>query len=129
MSDEITLPWHLDGLQGARSDGGPTYNGGRWDGGSRLTDRSIAVRYYAPMGRMATVEVDLGDESQDQLGTADHGCTVSLTPDQARTAAAALLAAADRADAEIQRWRDVLDKQRAELDELRLRDIAGRAGQ
>ena len=120
MTEEGSLPWRVTGLHGARSDCGPTYDGGHWTGGGELMDKTLAVRLWTPRGRPASVELDLGDDS--------HGCTVSLTPERAREAARALGEAADRADAEMARWRELLDRNRAELLEAVGRDMLGRAG-
>lgn len=81
---------------------------------------TLAVRLWTPQGRPASVELDLGDDS--------HGCTVTLTPEHARKAARALSEAADRADAEMARWRAILDQQRADLLAAAERDMLGRAG-
>lgn len=121
MAGEPELPWRVAGLPGASTSSGYTYNGGTWAGGGPVPDKSIAIRVWiGPYSEPATVQVDLGEKN--------HGCTVSLNPDLARQAAAALIAAADAADANIQGWRDVLERQRAELMALRERDMLGRAG-
>ena len=120
MTEEGSLPWRVTGLHGARSDSGPTYDGGHWTGGGERSDKTLAVRLWTPMGRPASVELDLGDGS--------HGCTVSLTPGRAREAARALGEAADRADAEMARWGAMLDRQSAELAAAAERDMLGRAG-
>lgn len=117
---KLQLPWRVKGLPGARSDIGPTYNGGEWFGGGERTDKHVAVRVWTPLGRAATVELDIGDTS--------HGCTLTLKPAQAREAARALLAATEAAEAEMQRWRDVLERQRAEIREMADRDLRARAG-
>jgi len=120
MTDEVKLPWRVTGLDGFRSDSGPTYDGGSWSGGGPRTDKHVAVRFLNPYYGQASVEFDLGDGS--------HGCTVSLTPDLARDAAAALLAAADKADAELAHWRSVLDANRQRIDAAAHQALLRRAG-
>jgi hypothetical protein len=118
---KVELPWKAGGLQGFNSSHGPTYDGGSFAGGGPSSPRALFVRVTTPMGRPASVHLDICDDS--------HGCTVWLDPATARQAAAALLAGADEADAEMAHWREVLDKQQARLFELHMRDVAGRAGQ
>jgi hypothetical protein len=114
------LPWRAADLEGAHSNSGPTYDGGMWTGSSRTLKKSVAVRCWTPMGRPATVELDLTDT--------DHGCTVTLPPALARQAAAALIVAAERAESEMRKWQDVLDRQREEIDAAAQRDLVARAG-
>ena len=123
---EIELPWRMEGLDGHRSDYGPTYTGGGFSGGGPASDRSLTVRLRTPMGEPATVSIDLCDDSR--LKRSGHGCTVAVDPAAARQAAAALVAAADQAEAEMAKWQETLDKLRTELQTARLRDAAGRAG-
>lgn len=118
--DEHGLPWRTDGLDGYSTSQGPTYNGGWFVGGGGHRPQSMTIRVLTPMGRTATVEVDLCDEA--------HGRSVTLSPDLARSAAAALVAAADKADREMEHWRGVVERQRAELAELAHRDALRRAG-
>ncbi len=121
MTDEpCVLPWRAAGLHGARSDSGPTYDGGYWTGGGERLDKHVSVRLWTPMGRAATVELDIGDR--------DHGCTVTLNPALAREAAAALLAAADKADGEMRKWRDMLERQNERIAAAARRDLVARAG-
>lgn len=117
---EVSIPWRADDLRGARSDHGHTYDGGTWTGTTAPTEKWVGVRIYAPYGESATVELDMGDKT--------HGCTITLNPAVAREAAAALLEAADRADAEIQRWRDMLERQRQDLAAAFERETRMRAG-
>lgn len=121
MTEEsVTLPWRVTGLPGANTSSGRTYNGGEWYGGGPVPEKSVAVRVWTPMGKPASVELDLGEPN--------HGCTVSLKPALAREAAAALLAAADKADAEMQKWRDVLAKQAEEIRAEARKLALGQAG-
>lgn len=120
MSEPITLPWRITGLDGFTTSHGYTYNGGAFSGGGPHSPQSIAVRMLSEYGRPATVQLDLCDDR--------GGRSVSLNPELARQAAAALLVAADKADADIQHWRDVLDQQREQLLAARHRDMVGRAG-
>lgn len=124
MADQpetVDLPWRVEGLDGFNSEQGPTFDGGWFTGGGSTRHRSITVRLLAPMGRPASVQLDLCDDR--------HGCTASLSPQVARDLAAALAAGAAKADAEMAHWRQVLDKQRAEIQELMLREYAARAGE
>lgn len=117
----IKLPWRLDGLQGFTSSQGPTFDGGWFHGGGPASQRTITVRILTPMGRPATIEIDLTDTDR-------HGCTATLNPADARRAAAALTAAADKAEAEMAHWQQVLDTSRAEMQAAWQRDIQGRTG-
>lgn len=119
---DVPKPWRVDDLHGASTSNGRTYNGGSWAGGGPVLQRYLVVRVHnAPYGEPASVEVDMGDRQ--------HGCTVSLNPALAREAAARLIAAADAADAVMADWREVLDKQRLELAELRARALAKAVGE
>lgn len=122
MSSEPTadLPWRADNLEGFSTLQGPTYNGGWFTGGGPKSPVSLTVRVLLPMGRPATVEVDLCDEKD--------GRTVTLTRALAREAAAAIVAAADKADREMAHWRGVVERMRAEVAELSLRNAIGQAG-
>lgn len=121
MSKKPKLPWRANGLDGFGTSEGPTFNGGTFVGGGPRRDRSLTVRLLIPMGRPASVELDLTDGES-------HGCSVSLPPATAREAAAALLAAAERAEAEMAHWQSVLDQQNAQLEAARQREIEARAG-
>lgn len=120
MNENVKLPWRVDGLHGYRSSQGPTYNGGHFFGGGPQSERSVTVRVLTPMGRPATVELDLCDDQ--------HGCTVTLNPETARQLAGALSAGAAKAEADMARWREVLERQRAEIVAAQQRDLIGRAG-
>lgn len=117
----VKLPWRVDGLEGFSTTEGPTFNGGWFTGGGPHSPQTFAVRALTPMGRPATVSVDLCDDK--------GGRTVTLTPDTAREAAAALVLAAEKAEQEMAHWRGVVERQRAELAELAHRDACGRAGE
>lgn len=110
---EIKLPWRATGLDGFSTEQGPTFNGGSFHGGGPRLDRSLSVRLLQPMGRAATVQLDLTDRET-------HGCSVSLNPDVARQVAAALVTGADQAEAEMARYRAILDEQRKNLREVLL---------
>lgn len=111
----------LEGLDGFSTQTGPTFDGGSFAGGGPVRDRILEVRLRTPFGRPASVELDLID-------TGHHGCTVSLPPDLARQVAAALTASADKADAERQKWLDVVNKQNAKLREEIDRQARAMAG-
>lgn len=120
MSSREWRAWRADDLPGASTASGRTYDGGTWSGGGPVPKRHLSVRLYAPMGQPASVEVDMGDKS--------HGCTVSLTPELARSFAAAVLERAEAAEAEIAKWRDIVRRQREEIGALALRYAKARAG-
>lgn len=121
MSEQPKLPWRASDLQGFSTSEGPTFDGGWFTGGGPKTKRSLTVRLHAPQGRPATVELDLSDHDK-------HGCSVTLDPATARQAAAALLAAAEKAEAEMAHWRGVVAKLDADLAAARERDARSRAG-
>lgn len=120
-TEAITLPWRVEDLPGSQSDSGPTYNGGYFYGGGERSAMSLSVRKWAPMGRPATVELGIGAGK-------DHGCAVTLDPERARAAAAALVPAADAADAEMAKWREVVERNRDASLEALTRDAERRAG-
>lgn len=112
-------PWRLTGLDGYSTMSGPTFGGGQFTGGGPYSPSRIAVRLLTPYGKPCTVALDICDER--------HGSSVTLNPEQAREAAAALLAGADGAEAEMQRWRQVVEQQRADLARAAHKDALGRA--
>lgn len=117
---DINLPWKATGLDGYSTQSGYTFDGGNLTGGGPWLGLNLTVRMNCRYGEPATVQLDVSDKR--------NGASVSLTPDLARQAAAALLAAADAADADMQHWRDMLDRQRAEMQAFQQRDLIGRAG-
>ncbi len=119
-TEQTELPWRVADLPGSRTDSGPTYNGGYFHGGGEKSGMNLSVRVWAPMGRPATVELGIGSH--------DHGCAATLKPALAREAARALMAAADKADAEMAEWRGVGERLRAEMAALALREATARAG-
>lgn len=113
--------FRLDQLDGYSSDQGPTFNAGWFVGGGAKRDRSLTVRLLTPMGRPASVQLDLSDHTE-------HGCSVSLTPARAREVAAALVERAEAAEAEMARWREIVEKQQAEMKANALKFARGSAG-
>jgi hypothetical protein len=122
MSDVVGLPWRIDGLAGFSTSQGPTFDGGWFTGGGPVESRTLTVRVLTPMGRPATVELDLTERDR-------HGCTATLDPATARQAAAALVAAADQAEREMAKWAAVVAKLRADVAASHLDDAARRAGE
>lgn len=117
----VVLPWRKGGLDGFSTTTGPTFNGGCFAGGGPAFFQTLAVRVLTPLGRRATVELDLCDDRD--------GRSVTLDPDTARAAARALLAGADQAEAEMARYRRILDEQRAAIQAMQLRHLAEQAGE
>lgn len=116
-----SLPWRADGLDGFSTSHGHTFDGGTFTGGGPHSPQTLAVRLLSGVyGRPATVEVDLCDDG--------GGRSVTLDPQTARNAASALMAAADKADAEMAHWRGVVEKMRADLATASYRDALGRSG-
>jgi hypothetical protein len=109
-------------LDGYSTEQGPTFDGGHFIGGGPRRGRALAVRLLTPQGRTPSVDLDLTDG-------ATHGCSVSLPPATAREVAAALVEAADRADAEVRRWQGIHADLVARLEQARIRDAALRAGE
>jgi hypothetical protein len=121
VSEEIELPWRKTGLDGFSTTEGPTYKAGWFTGGGPIRNRNMAIRLLAPMGRPAPVEVDLTEPEH-------HGCSVSLDPDTAEHAGRALIAGPERARAEMERWRGVVERLAAEMSTSAYEEAMRRAG-
>jgi hypothetical protein len=117
---EIQLPWKAEALEGFNTSSGYTYNGGTVTGGGPSLPLRLTVRKNSHYGEPATVQIDVGDRR--------NATSVSLKPDLARQAAAALLAAADKAEEDIEHWRQVWERQREEMAALMARNAMAKAG-
>lgn len=117
--DGPKLPYRMEDLDGYSTEQGPTYNGGWFSGSGRHKPRHLLVWAVTPSQRPASVEVGIGDGDE-------HGCAVTMTAEQARTAAAALLVAASKVEASAREWQAIRDGLRRDMADLALRAAEAR---